>query len=925
MKKRPGEDRVSVDATLTDHDTYLKLTLSKEQPPRLPGSYSSTYHYRWENLAKEALGRMSYTDYGDLLYPLIPVFENFARADSIDATPSTKTTTTYTYVEEPILVEDIAKRIRKHLKDEFSMMSRAKRAITDSFKKDAGEDGDIRSEGEVSLNDAFNDIINDIDIAIAGIVAYRAKRIKVIKRRKQATLESVNVSHLKWSFPNGLDIHMEGVCAQVFSLLTPFILSIQERLLAVRRYRNEGISNGDFDYEVVSSDEPMIHQKISYKIGMTLNHYMNLSKMGTGKTFSTLMVIDQRLKRKEVEYVLVICPNNACENWALNEMKKHTPHLEYAIITGSYSERMQIILNRKPGVIYITNFEAFAMKSEIQANGNNYKLPLAAVFGLVPWDMVVIDEIHKIKNPGAQRTQNILKAFRDVPYTVGMSGTINANKLYDIHPPFVFLNKGKTFNSVFNERGDATPLSLETLLEQFKKAYFTIRGSSCEPHDFTIEELRDRLEEVSVKFEKDECLDLPEKTYETRLIEMGEVQAKLYEALKNYLMAELGDIAASGGRVTLLNVFAMMAKLAEAANGWIYDDNHNLINLPENPKLDAVIDMLQDLADEDKVVIWSRFTNDLHLLHDAIRKEFGEKSVAIVHGGESCPKCDSRRRERWDINQRFNDLASPLRFLVINSAVGAHAINLVGANYEFFFSNSFVKTDRYQAQERCHRIGMRDNLTIVDFVMKDTIDEKVLEALRSWNSMSYHFLHHLGVDVSKIMPDAKQEQEAPVIIEHQSQRPGECALATIAMLSGKSLEVVRSYMTVKLGSAKAYRGTHNQISAAVEAFVPWMAVEWEDYNNQLDIAKVSMEEKHIPQTGAGSVTIRHTESKMRSHAVAFAGGYVYDPNKSKVPIEEYEKWMAFHNYRVEWVFDMPPERRQDFEDSLEQKLKAMVA
>jgi SNF2 family DNA or RNA helicase len=782
------------------------------------------------------------------------------------------------------------------------------------YAKEVVPDTSLQKEEEEkteTLNSMVDTIFADMQDLLHAHIKMHAKRLKLAKRRRVELKKIEYSKKLTFIFPSGLEIHMEGPLAAFFEILLPTVILLKERIALVKLFRNSGVKEEDRDYEVKGDMEPFDHQWVMYKIQDLLPHCANLSKMGTGKSFPVTMNIDKRMERGEVRkgMALIICPNTLTETWVQRHIHKGAPHLKAAIICGSYSERMNMILSRETsGIdIYITNFETFSMKSKFEHKGKEMVLPLAPLFKAVEWDMVVIDEAHKIKNPAAQRTKNIIDTFSNVPYSIIMSGTINANKLYDIHAPFVFLNHAKQFSSLHFEHGSVKPLELGTMHSQFVDKYFDGSGYKKEPKNFAMEELRERMEEISVLYEKSDCFDLPPKLYEQRMIDMDPKQAQLYVALKNFLTAQLAETAENGGTVTIIGVLAMMVKLAEAANGWIYDDQHQLINLPTNPKRDAVMDILADLGDNDKVTIWSRFTNDLHLVYEAIKNEYGEEAVAIVHGDDHCPVCGTKKADRFKIQEKFNDPADPLRFVVVNTSIGSHGWDLFGT-YAIFFSNSFVKTDRSQAEDRHHRYGMREEgVTIIDLVMRDTVDEDVLMALKSWKSVTAALLGHLGVNTEKLFSanSAANSGEAPVVIEHIAQRPGECALTAIAMLCGKSIELVRSWMTVHLGSEKLYKGQNTYILDAVRNFIPEMEGQWKEYTEEQEKARVSLELKELPKSGSGLAVIRYEKSKRIAHAIAFNDGLVYDPARSgKVGLAEYETWMASSHYVVEWVFKM---------------------
>lgn len=912
--------QVAVTATLADKGEYIKFSLHKLQPAPAPGARYTYYdnpEYAWRKLVEGAIGRMHFEDIGSPLYPLVPGFESFGRAESIDTTPGVVTTTRYEYEEVKLTEEEIVKKMLKSLRLEDEVMKSAKITLRRAFEAELYDGDEIVSEGQdASLDKAVNDIFADLNNNLLGAVKYRARQVKLARKHRKAVDTREEVPHLLFTFKNGLRIHMDGDCAKIFSILLPSIERIRGRLNLLRVIRNSKVENGDFDYEPKGELIPFEHQKVMYRIHMLLDKSANLSQMGTGKSLAVLMTADKRIEKGEVRkgHILIICPATILDTWVNKHIRKGTPHLSTKIISGSYAERLEMIMEKDCADIYLTNFETFSMKSKMEIAGKEYEVPLAPLFNMKQWDMVIIDEAHKIKNPDAKRTQQIIATFKEVPYAIIMSGTINANKLYDLHSPFVFLNHAKQFNSLHFERGEGKPYELSKMHEQFVTAYFDGGGWKKNPKPFTINELRERMEEISVRFEKKECFELPEKLYQQVMIEMDEKQKLLYMALKNFLAAQLADLIDSGGTVTIMNILAMMVKLAEAANGWIYDDNKELITLPKNPKLEALMEIVDDLNEDDKVVVWSRFTQDLHTIYDALVTEYGREAVAIIHGGEHCPKCGSRKTERYEITERFNTLTDPLRFVVVNQATGSHGIDLIGATYEIFFSNSFVKTDRTQAEDRCHRHGMRDNLTIIDLVMKETVDVDVLMALKSWKSVTAALLGHFGINPEKLFGRGGGEgEEAPVVVEHIMQRPGECALSTIAMLAGAENELVRAWMTVALKDSKKYKGEPVHILLAVEHFIPQMKAQWEAYMGKQEEAKVSLEVLEIPKAGTGACIIRHEKSARISHAVAYSNGFVYDPGRmGRVEWQKYADWIVSSRYYVEWVFPLQSGMNIDF-------------
>ena len=506
------------------------------------------------------------------------------------------------------------------------------------------------------------------------------------------------------------------------------------------------ISVNSEEYEPKGPHTPYPHQWMMYRIHTTQNATADLSEMGTGKTYGVLMAIDKRMERGQIERkngkVLVIAPNTVVPNW-IRQINLHTPHLSCDVVEGNFIERLTKLGAASKGTdILVTNYETFTMKFKF----NPTQDPVAMadlIKQLKTFDMVVLDECHKIKNLTAQRTHAIIRAFDDAKYKVIMSGTINANTLKDIFVPFYFLKKGELFSSSIRNPKSPKDYAMTTLYGVFTETYF--QGKNIIDKTF-IKELRAMMEEISVRFQKKDCMDLPDKVYETRSIDMHPKQRKLYNILEAEFLIDLQQMISSGQVISVTSTLAKIMKLAQAANGWIYDHNRIGIRFPKNPKLEEMKNCVESMdLNTSKVVIWSRFIEDIHLVTKTLKTIYGDKAVVAIHGGRKCYECGSDSIYRFRNVEEFNNLESDVKIAVVMSSVGSHGIDLTGADYEIFYSNSYIKTDRMQAEDRCHRSGMRDNLTIIDLVMKNSIDEDIVAALAQHKSISQALLERLGV------------------------------------------------------------------------------------------------------------------------------------------------------------------------------------
>lgn len=737
---------------------------------------------RWET--SEAIREvMGTTPTGNKNYPVIPGFLNLARMTvlSHDNVELTEPRIITEHVEtDAAVVEEAIKNAILSLNDsnQFNVGNRLQRLIKQSDNLEEVDD-----ISKVELGATIQLLNEELQKTISDTAEKLSKRLKMkIRKKVKKTIEETSsAKSIIFTYPasNGIEIQFQfiGIDAEFIERLLPSIDEHRAAVEQIKRWRICGVPLEERDYEVKGEFPPFDHQWAMYKIHMRIKKSADLSQMGTGKTFSTLMTIDKRIQLGQIAKgkTIIVCPATVMENW-VKEIKRHTPHLTARILDGSYKDRLSALMEKDKPDIYIINYEFGAMKwKQKLPNGEVVEIPLTKLMTVIDWQMVVLDECHRIKNPGAKRTGAIIDCFKDVPYAIIMSGTINANKLHDVFMPFVFLNRGQQFNPVYydyrqqpiehayvigkDEEGKniiemrqgtgQLPLAASTLHEHFLDAYFIKNGYNYDARSFTMKDLRRKLEEVSVRFEKSECMSLPPKTYELRLIDMHPDQEKLYVALQERLSADLNEAIGQGGRITMFSIMALMMKLAEAANGWLYDKNGMVMKFPWNPKIEALEELIEELDEEAKVVVWSRFTADIHSIADLLRKKYGFDAVKILHGGISCATCGMRGGERQESINSFNDMTSKVRFVVANPAAGGEGIDLVGASYEIYYANSHNKLHRMQSEDRAHRAGMRDKLTIIDMIMKRTIDEGIYGSLRSWKSMAAALLEHLGIDPAK--------------------------------------------------------------------------------------------------------------------------------------------------------------------------------
>lgn len=905
--------------------------------------YGAYYGSDKDRIVRKIFGRMTYTEYRDQLYPFFPCFTHFSKAESV--THNTKVLHKIDTNEVMVAVDPektkaaLIKALQKNLNANAGYVKNAiinnlketESVATELFKSSI----ETEYEDEVNITAAIEQLVEEFKQKLEDTLKDKTVKFNIKKKIKTSTKTPYNVPRSVYHFHvdnTPVEIECTEQLAQVMHLLQPSLDYASETIKLIKKYRMFGVPESERTYNVqfIDGKKPYDHQWTMFKIAMRLKSFANLSQMGTGKTPATIMTIDQRIQDNDAEIAAakadaiakgeelsedeisamrlrghIIYTAPAATLLGLQQhFRTYAPHLTTSIIDGNYMERFEKITDKTVDVKLI-NFEAFTMKVTVKnAKGEDVVIKFSDMVNCMRWGMCIIDEAHKIKNPDAQRTINILDTFKDVDYKIIMTGTITANKLYDIICPIIFLNNARSFCSILTQRDGEKTLTYGEIMGYILRSYFRKEGWGWSVLPGTVEELRSKLEEFSIRFEKSECMNLPAKVYETRLVELTPQQSKLYHDLELFLQAQLDDMLASGQKISVTHILALNMKLAEAANGWIYDNSGYPIKFPENPKVDAMLEVLDDIDDgESKVIIWSQFKEDMRMLRDAITKEYGYDSAAIIDGNVSFER-------RNEIANTFNNKDSKLRFVVCNVLAAGTGIDLIGASYEIYFSNSFRKVERSQSEDRAHRPGMQQHLTIIDIVAKGTIDEKVIGALKSNKSMNAALVENLGFD-PKIVGDISLTEDA-VIVEngngrkkvHQKQYGPECMLAAIANAGNVKLDVVRQYILDKTGRTEWYPYTHEDVLDLMRKYISddvantWDTFHKYFYGDNLDYEaaaerrtkiRLDMTEVKVPTTGR-CILFVDFEASRDTHIVYVEDGWVYDGNMEDRM--ECGKWLA---------------------------------
>jgi SNF2 family DNA or RNA helicase len=320
--------------------------------------------------------------------------------------------------------------------------------------------------------------------------------------------------------------------------------------------------------------------------------------------------------------------------------------------------------------------------------------------------LMAIDESTTIKNPNAKRTKNILKLSETAKYKRIMTGSPVTKNPLDLYSQCEFLD----------------PWLLDyTSYYAFRNRYAEMKtmhahGRSIQVVDKfkNLGELSDTLKNFSYRVLKEDCLDLPDKIYMKRNIKLTPDQFKIYKQMKDQAIAMLN------GKVTsTATVLTQLMRLHQITCGHFTADDGSTQPISNN-RMDELMGVLEET--EGKAIIWAHYQYDITNIIQNVVKKYGEGSIVDYFGL-------TPQEERQPNIKKFQD-DPRCRFMVGTPSTGGYGITLTAANTVIYYSNGYDLEKRLQSEDRAHRIGQQKPVTYVDLICDDTVDEKIVKALR---------------------------------------------------------------------------------------------------------------------------------------------------------------------------------------------------
>ena len=454
-------------------------------------------------------------------------------------------------------------------------------------------------------------------------------------------------------------------------------------------------------------NKPFVHQQAYLQRFWEYQVAALFADMGTGKSFMLINNVAMLYDKGKLNGFLIVAPKGVYRNWYDTEIPKHLPdHVVYRMAIWSPNPRKaeqkamdELFTVTEDLKILVMNVEAFST-----AKGTAY----AKRFLLVHNAMMAIDESTTIKTHTSARSKNTEKVGRGARYRRILTGSPVTKSPMDLYQQCAFLSDDCLNVSSFYV---------------FQARYCVTVERQLNTHSFKqvvgyrrLDELKEKLDRFAYRVKKEECLDLPDKLYVKREVDLTPEQLKYYNEMKAFAMAQI-----DGGLVSTVNALTQLMRLHQIVCGHVKLDDGTVIELP-NKRLDELLAIVEET--DGKLIIWANYRHDIEAIKLALSKEYGMNSVGMYYG-------DTDMDERKRVLEEFQNPDSEMRFFVGNPSTGGYGLTLTAASTMVYYSNSFDLEKRLQSEDRAHRIGQTKNVTYIDLIAVGTVDEKIVKALRA--------------------------------------------------------------------------------------------------------------------------------------------------------------------------------------------------
>jgi len=453
----------------------------------------------------------------------------------------------------------------------------------------------------------------------------------------------------------------------------------------------------------------MRHQRVCLALSRLFRRYAFFLDTGTGKTLTSLAIIDDVLNRERDFKWVVVCPKAIIKTAWLEDAKQFFPHLKILPLSKNMTRDDYVQIMARWDMPKIGLYEKGPVAEIVRrlvtqadvflVNPENLSAALPYIDNPSCWGLI-FDESVKLKNPTAQITKQITELAQSMKRVYLLSGKPAPNNNLEY----------------FSQMRIIDPAIFGNNFYRFREKYFNpdYMGYNWTPKPEKAAEFMQRLSRKCVFIAKEDCLDLPDKTYITKEVELPPTAMKYYKSMERQRVLELSEnktIAANQKVVQLM-------KLRQITSGFVLDDDRP--HLLHKHKLNALLETLEEIGDK-QVIIWCDFHHEIELIAEAL----GDRAVTAYGKTKNVDASIEAFKQ------------GRAQYMIAHPRTLKYGVTFVGpsmakgdCSYAIYYTLSYSYDDYYQSHDRIYRKGVSKPATFIYLVVPGTIDQLVLSVLQ---------------------------------------------------------------------------------------------------------------------------------------------------------------------------------------------------